>query len=232
MLHIIPTPIWNTDDITLRALKLFKELKYFICEDTRTFKKLLSIYEIEYKDKEFFSLTSFTNPSKIKHYENIIRENEVGLVSEAGTPWLSDPWKILIKICTENNIQFSVLPWANALVPSIVWAWFDTSKFTFLWFLPQKKGRQTILKSLVKNPLIKGGKEGSNSTPTFFYESVHRIEKLLKELEALEFQGQIFIWRELSKKFEQYETWSLAQIQTKFQNGEIQTKWEFVVWLF
>lgn len=86
MLYFIPTPIGNKEDITLRALRLFKELNYIISEDTRTTKKLLGMYDIEYKDKDFLSLTSFTDRGKLAHYLNIIQANDVGVVSEAGTP--------------------------------------------------------------------------------------------------------------------------------------------------
>ena len=99
MLTFIPTPIGNKEDITLRALRLLKELKYLICEDTRTTKKLLQMYEIDYSDKEFFSLTSFTDKGKLAHYANLIRENEVGMLSDAGTPGHSDPGKMLVQIC-------------------------------------------------------------------------------------------------------------------------------------
>ena len=98
MLTFISTPIGNKEDITLRALRLLKELRYLICEDTRTTKKLLQMYEID-SDKEFFSLTSFTDKGKLAHYANLIRENEVGMLSDAGTPGLSDPGKMLVQIC-------------------------------------------------------------------------------------------------------------------------------------
>ena len=105
MLYLIPTPIWNKDDITLRALNLFEELKIFICEDTRTFKKLLSLYEIDYSGKEFYSLTSFTDKWKLNFYVKLMQDNDIWVVSEAGTPWLSDPGKSLIQLCNENNLK-------------------------------------------------------------------------------------------------------------------------------
>jgi len=176
MLYVIPTPIWNLDDISLRALKLFKQLNIFICEDTRTFKKLLNAYQIDYKDKKFFSLTSYTNKGKINQYLNLIKDNDVWLVSEAWTPGLSDPGKELIKLCWENNIKFEVLPWPNALIPSVVASCFPTNEFCFAWFLPQKKWREKKLKEI-----IKFGK------PVFFYESVHRIWKLFQQLKDLWF---------------------------------------------
>jgi 16S rRNA (cytidine1402-2'-O)-methyltransferase len=220
MLYFIPTPIWNKDDITVHALNLFKELKYLICEDTRTTMKLLKMYEIDYKDKQFLSLTSFTTQWKFNHYLNILKENNVWLVSEAGTPGLSDPWKSMIKLCNENWLLYSILPWANALVPAVVWAWFDSSEFIYLWFLPQKKGRQTALKSILESKI-----------PVFFYESVHRFEKLLKELNELEFKGQISVSREISKMFEQYFTWSLEEVINLVKEKKLPLKWEFVVWL-
>lgn len=218
MLYLIPTPIWNREDITLRALRLFKELKIFVCEDTRTFKKLLSMYEIDYKTKEFYSLTSFTKEYELKKYLQLLEDNDIAVVSEAGTPWLSDPGKILIKLCHEQQLPYSVLPWANALIPTVVGSAFDTSKFTYLGFFPQKKWRQTALKNVLQSEI-----------PVFFYESVHRIEKLVKELEVLEFEGEISVARELSKMYEQLFTWSLTDLKELIQEKKLSIKGEFVV---
>ena len=220
MLYFIPTPIWNLDDITLRALKLFKELKIFFCEDTRIFKWLLTKYEIDYTDKQFFSITSYTNKWKLNFYTKLIEENDVWVVSEAWSPWLSDPWKELVRIAWENDFKFEVLPWANALVPSVVSACFDTSKFLYLWFLPQKKGRQTMLKFILEQDL-----------PVFIYESVHRIEKTLWQLKDLGFDGKIFLAREISKMYEQKECAHIDTIIEKVKNGEIKLKGEFVLWI-
>ena len=218
MLYIIPTPIWNLEDITLRALNLFKKLEYFICEDTRTFKKLLNALNINCKNKKFFSLTSYTESGLLKKYLNLIQNNDVWLVSEAGTPGLSDPGKELIKLCWENNIKFEILPWPNALIPAVVWACFPTNQFCFLGFLPQKKWRQTLLKQII-----------NENKPVFFYESVYRIEKLFDQLKDLWFNWKILIAREISKKFEQYECWDFEKIYKKFKNWEIPLKGEFVV---
>ncbi len=222
MLYLIPTPIWNKDDITLRALNLFKELKIFICEDTRTFKKLLSMYWIDYWDKDFYSLTSFTDKWKLNFYVKLMQDNNIWVVSEAGTPWLSDPGKSLVQLCNENNLKYTVLPWANALIPSVVSAWFDTSSFVFLWFLPQKKWRQTILNKIISNGYW---------MPVFFYESVHRFEKLLSELESLWFNWKIFVWREISKMYEQLYNWNLMDLIESVKNKKFSVKGEFVVWL-
>lgn len=218
MLYLIPTPVGNKEDITLRALRLMRELKFLICEDTRTTRKLLQMYEIDYADKQFFSLTSFTDKGKLSHYVNLISENDVGMLSDAGTPGLSDPGKVLIQLCYENGLKFSVLPGANALVPAVVGAGFDTSSFVYIGFLPQKKGRQTALKTAIQSQI-----------PTFFYESVHRMEKLIKELEELGFDGKVMILRELSKVFEEVQTLEMGELVQKWKGGDLVIKGEFVV---
>ena len=220
MLYFVPTPIWNKEDITLRVLRLLKEVNILICEDTRTAKKLLSMYDISLQWKDFYTITSFTTKWKLEFYAGLLQENDALVLSEAWTPWLSDPWKSLVQLCNDNWISFSVLPWANALIPSVVAAWFDTSEFMFIWFLPQKKWRQTKLKGIVTSKI-----------PVFFYESVHRMPKLLEELKSLNFQWKIFIAREISKVFEQFFTWSLDDYERLIEWWDILIKWEFVIWI-
>lgn len=106
------------------------------------------------------------------------------------------------------------------MVPAVVWAGFDTSSFSYLWFLPLKKWRKTVLKNAIQSEI-----------PVFFYESVHRIEKLFRELEELWFIGKISVCRELSKMFEQQVTWTLNEIIEMIKNKQIPIKWEFVVWI-
>jgi len=226
MLYIIPTPIGNREDITLRALRLFKELEIFICEDTRTLKKLFSMYEIEYSKKHFYSLTSFTDQGKMNHYLNLLSDNNVWLVSEAGTPGLSDPGKSLIQLCNENKIEYTVLPWANALVPAVVASWFDTSSFVFLGFLPQKKWRNTVLKQITTTHYHSSR---NDRMPVFFYESVHRFEKLLKELKELWFDWKISVSREISKMYEQIVNGTLDEVMELVKTKKLSIKWEFVV---
>ena len=218
MLYFIPTPIWNKDDITVRAMKLFQSLEFFICEDTRTTMKLMKMYNIPYKDKTFFSLTSFTSNNQLARYVDILKASDIGLVSEAGTPGLSDPGKSMIQLCNENKIPYTILPGANALVPAIVGAWFDTSEFIYLGFLPTKKGRQTKIKEIM-----------SSKIPVFVYESVHRIEKILKELSQAGFTGQISIARELSKMFEQHFTGTVEETLEIIKTKKLPIKGEFVV---
>ncbi len=218
MLYFIPTPIWNKDDITLRAIKLMQSLEFFICEDTRTTMKLMKMYEIPYKDKTFFSLTSFTSDHQLARYVDILKASDIGLVSEAGTPGLSDPGKSMIKLCHQYQIPYTILPGANALIPAVVAAGFDTSEFTYLGFLPTKKGRQTKIQEILQSEI-----------PVFVYESVHRIEKLLKELQLAGFVGQIAIAREVSKMFEQHFTWTVEEAVDLITSKKLPIKGEFVV---
>ncbi len=218
MLYFIPTPIGNKDDITLRAIKLFQSLEFFICEDTRTTMKLMKMYDIPYANKTFFSLTSFTSNHQLARYVDILKASDIGLVSEAGTPGLSDPGKSMIQLCNEYKIPYTILPWANALVPAVVGAGFDTSAFTYLWFLPTKKWRQTKIKEILQSEI-----------PVFVYESVHRVEKLLQELNLNQFHGQISIARELSKMFEQHFTGTLQEAIQLIKEKKLPIKGEFVV---
>lgn len=220
MLYVIPTPIGNTEDITLRALRLFREINYIITENTATTKKLLWIYDISYQDKKFIKFTSHDH----KHIHTIVSqlENQDGiLVSEAGTPWLSDPGKMLIIWCQRANIQTTILPWATALIPAVINAWFHTIHRTFAGFLPLKKGRETAIKKMI-----------ISDHATFFYESVHRVPKLIEQLEKMNFMGMISVSREVSKHFEQCVTDDLKNIKEKIKNNIIPMKGEFVIGIY
>lgn len=221
MFYIIPTPIWNKDDISLRALKLFESLEYFICENTSTFKKLLKLYNIDYFNKKFFVINSFVDDKRLQYYLDLWKENDLWIVSESWTPWFSDPGKSMIKKIWENWLKFEVLPWANALILSVVWAFFDTSSFTFYWFLPKKKWKSSILKKIILS-----------EHPVFIYESVHRVEKTLNEIKNLWFDWKVWLFRELTKMFEQKECDQIDSILEKIKSKHIPLKWEFVIWFY
>ncbi len=223
MLYIIPTPIGNLQDITLRSIALLKELGVLICEDTRSTKKLLQFLDIDYSGKQFFSLTSFSTEKKVEHYVELIKTRDVGLVSDAGTPWLSDPGKKMVEMCHTYALPFTVLPGANALVPTIVASGFDTSQFVFVWFLPKKKGKRTLLMEIAESWRAKAERA------YFFYESVHRVEKVLQELYDLWFRGKVSLGRELTKMHEQLLTDDIEKVLAMFRAGQIPLKGEFVV---
>ncbi|USN55944.1 MAG: hypothetical protein H6765_05290 [Candidatus Peribacteria bacterium] len=132
MLSLVPTPIGNREDITLRALRYLKELPVFFCEDTRMTIKLMRLYDIDRRNKQLHSFTSFTSEQKSIQYIDIIKEQHCGMLSDAGTPGLSDPGKALVKFCREYQLPFEVLPGATALIPAVVAGGFDTSSFVYL----------------------------------------------------------------------------------------------------
>lgn len=220
MLSIVATPIGHKDDITLRALSTLRDTTVIFCENTQTIKKLLWLHNIDYRDKKFVKFTSHDLNYKNKFVE-IMQTSNVCMVSEAGTPWLSDPGKMLIVRANENQIPYTILPWATALIPAVIGANFPTTQWQFYGFLPHKKWRETILKKII-----------AWSHAAFFYESVHRIDKLINQLKMLDFTGTISIARELSKTFEQYYTGSLDDIQRALQNNTIPLKGEFVIGIY
>ena len=220
MLYLIPTPIGNLDDITLRALKLFQSLSVFCAEDTRTFKWLMTRYEIGHTDKVCVPLTSYTSPWQLLKIIEMAKIWDVGVVSEAGTPWLSDPAKELIKLCWEQWCPFEVLPWANALIPAVVASPCDTTHFRYHWFLPTKKWRKRLLEDIV-----------GSEYPVFLYESVHRVDKLLEELKELNFAGTVGIFRELSKMYEQKIVGTVDELLAKW-GKELVAKGEFVIGIY
>lgn len=223
MLYIVPTPIWNKDDITVRALKLLSSCRIFLCENISTLKKLMNIHSISLADKQFLVFNSFVDRYKLDQIIDIIKEQDVVICSEAGTPWLSDPAKELVRRCREYHIKFEVLPGATAIIPAVISAYHNIPKFVFYGFLPTKKGRQTTLKHMIDH---------CDDIPYFFYESVHRIEKLVSELETLWYDGQIYITREISKLYEQKIVGSISLIKEKIKSKELIIKGEFVVWLW
>ncbi len=218
MLYFVPTPIGNLKDITLRALELFETRSVFFCEDTRNFKKLLNVYKISLKWKEispFHAYSSLNIAAKIAHRG---LKEDVVIVSEAWTPGLSDPGKEIIKWAYEYKTPFEILPGTNALIPAVVAACFDTSKFVFKGFLPSKKGLTKKINEIVTSPI-----------PVFVYESVHRVSSTLRRIKEAWFNRKVFLARELTKKFEQKECGQIDTILDKIDNGGIPQKWEFVL---
>jgi 16S rRNA (cytidine1402-2'-O)-methyltransferase len=212
-LYIIPTPIGNLEDITLRALRILKEVDVVLAEDTRTSSKLFQHYEIS------TSLRAFHKDNEHKILHNIIEQLKQGtkmaLVSDAGTPGISDPGFLLVRECLRGGIEVETLPGATAFVPALVNSGLPCDKFVFEGFLPHKKGRQTRLKLL-----------SEDERTIVFYESPHRIEKTLEQL--VEFFGaerQCSLAREISKLFEEHLRGTLQEVLTKVKQqppkGEI-----------
>ncbi len=214
MLYVVATPIGNLQDITLRALEILKEVDFILCEDTRTSGNLLRNYEIK---KE---LVSFNARMEEKKIDSVIKRIKLGdkcaLISDAGTPAISDPGIRLVNAAQKNGINVVGIPGANAAILALSIAGLPTDSFVFEGFLPQKKGRQKQLKTLV-----------DEERTIVLYESMYRIEKLINELNKYMPTRVIAIGRELTKKFE--ELWRGHPSEILESLTEHKLKGEFVV---
>ena len=214
-LFIVATPIGNLGDISPRALDCLKTADVVLCEDTRQTAKLLNHYGIKVKTMSYHQHSTATRVNEIR--ELLEQNKNIALVSDAGTPGISDPGNRLIAELTAQNpdLTISPLPGASAMISALSISGFPTDKFLFLGFPPHKKGRQTFFKELA-----------ANEVTTIFYESNHRIAKCLQELAGvLESNRQIMVARELTKQFESVYRGTISELLTK----NIPTKGEFVV---
>lgn len=213
-LYIVSTPIGNLKDITLRAIETLKEVDFILCEDTRTSGNLLNHFEIK---KELISLNAFNEKNKIEFIVNRILSNQtVALISDAGTPLISDPGVRLVSACIEKEIEIIPIPGPSALIAALSMSGLPTDAFVFEGFLPQKKGRQTKLKELAEE-----------KRTIVLYESTYRIEKLLKELNEFLPNRFVVVCREITKKFEEIWRGFPKDILETLENKTI--KGEFVV---
>jgi len=207
-LYVVPTPIGNLGDITLRALEILKSVDSILAEDTRTSGILLKHYDVSKP------LQSFHIFNEHKALQSVIKKLSGGetmaLVSDAGTPGISDPGFLLIRECLKNNLKIECLPGATAFVPALVKSGFPTDRFVFEGFLPHKKGKQTLLKELAEE-----------ERTIILYESPHRLVKTLEQM--MEFFGKdrlVSVSRELTKLYEETFTGTLADTLAHFQEKE------------
>ena len=214
-LILIPTPIGNLDDLTLRAIECIKDVDLILCEDTRRSLKLLNHLQIK---KPLKSFHKFNEHSKV---EKVIIEiqsgTKVGLISDAGTPSISDPGYLIVKMCIDNNIDVECLPGPTALIPALVISGLPSERFTFEGFLPVKKGRKTRLQEL-----------SSEKRTMIFYESPYKLYKTLKDFyEYFGPEREISISKELTKIFEDTQRGKIKDIIDNYNNKKL--KGEFVM---
>lgn len=214
-LYIVPTPIGNLEDITLRAIRILKEADFILAEDTRTTSVLLKHLGIE---KRLYAHHKFNeHATSASVAESIGEGRTVALVSDAGTPGISDPGFLLVRTCVEAGIEVETLPGATALIPALVQSGFPCDRFCFEGFLPQKKGRAKRLEEL---------KEENRSI--IFYESPYRVVKTLEQFaEIFGADRLVSVSRELSKKFEQTVRGTIEEVTAHFREHE--PKGEFVI---
>ena len=214
-LYIIPTPIGNLEDITLRAIRLLKEVDLVLAEDTRTSKKLFSYYNI---DTPLSSFHMYNEHEILSRYIDKLKSgNHLALISDAGTPAISDPGFLLIRECIKEGIELCSLPGATAFLPALINSGLSSDKFVFEGFLPIKKGRKKRLKIL---------KEETRTM--VFYESPHRTIKTLRHfIEFFGVERKTSVSREISKIFEETIRGPLSEVILDFENKKI--KGEFVI---
>ena len=214
-LYLVPTPIGNLADITYRAVEVLKSVDKILAEDTRTSGVLLKHYGINTPTESFHAFNEHKRTEGI--IERLQSGERLALITDAGTPGISDPGFMLARAAAEADIKVECLPGATAFVPALVKSGLPSDKFVFEGFLPHKKGRQTRLKIL------------SEETRTVvFYESPHRLMKTLEQF--VEFMGperSVSVSRELTKKFEETVTGPLPEVIDHFKNHTV--KGEFVV---
>lgn len=208
-LFLVPTPIGNLGDITIRGLEVLKQVDTILAEDTRTSGMLLRHYEISKP------LQSFHIFNEHKTLTGLIQRMKGGetmaLISDAGTPGISDPGFLLVRECLKAGLKIETLPGATALIPALVNSGFPTDRFVFEGFLPHKKGKQTTLKRLAEE-----------ERTIIVYESPHRLVKTLEQM--IEFFGEdrlVSVSRELTKLFEETFTGTLIEVVTHFKSKEV-----------
>ena len=214
-LYLVPTPIGNLDDITLRAVSVLRSVDLILAEDTRTTSVLLRHLGIE---KPLRSHHKFNEHATAQLFSEIVAAGrDVALVSDAGTPGISDPGFLLVRTCVEQGVEVETLPGATALIPALVDSGFPCDRFCFEGFLPQKKGR---LKQLQRC--------ADEERTMIFYESPYRVVKCLEQFaEVFGPDRPISVSRELTKKFEQTLRGSVAEVLEHFRTTE--PKGEFVI---
>lgn len=216
ILYIVATPIGNLGDITLRALEILKSVDYIACEDTRVTSKLLNHYNIK---KLLISYHQHSELKKIDFIVDKLKEgSNIALVTDAGTPGISDPGNILVAEAVKNDIEIHPIPGSSALASIISIAGIDLQKFLFLGFPPHKKGRETFFKEVI-----------SFKYPVIYYESPHRFIKNLELLKLLECSKRIIVGREITKIFEEVQRGNVEEILSYYQENKDKIKGEFVV---
>ncbi|MGV8914789.1 MAG: 16S rRNA (cytidine(1402)-2'-O)-methyltransferase [Kaistella sp.] len=213
MMYFVPTPIGNLEDMTFRAVRILKEVDYILCEDTRTSGVLLKHYEIAKPLKSYHLHNEHHTTQKI--IEDLKNGQNIAIITDAGTPGISDPGYLLAKAISDEKLEMQCLPGATAFVPALVVSGLPNNEFLFVGFLPQKKGRQTKLKQLA-----------AEKRTVVLYESPHKINTTLEQIK--EFFGeetQVSLSREISKKFEETKRGIISEViefsKSKTLKGEI-----------
>ncbi len=215
-LYIVPTPIGNLEDITLRALKVLGGVDIIAAEDTRTTKNLLDHYSIQKPMISYFSHNETVRTPQI--IDRLLANQSVAVVTDAGTPGISDPAHAIIAAAIESRIPIVPLPGATAFIPALIASGLPTHAFVFEGFLPHKKGRHTRITALAEE-----------QRTIVFYESPHRIVRTLEELQETLGDRRAVIGRELTKKFEEFLRGTLSSIRAELVSRTIRGEFVLIV---
>ena len=208
ILYIVPTPVGNLEDMTFRAIRVLKEADLILAEDTRTSSVLLKHYEIQGRLESHHKFNEHKTAEIIKN--RILSGANVALISDAGTPGISDPGFLLVRTCVQEGIEVQTLPGATAFVPALVSSGYPCDRFCFEGFLPQKKGRQTRLTELEQE-----------TRTMIFYESPYRLVKTLEQFaEFFGSERECSVAREISKKFEEHKRGTLTEVAAWYKEHE------------
>lgn len=218
MLYIVATPIWNLEDMTYRGVRILKEeVDLIACEDTRTSRVLLNHYEI---DRPLLSFHSHSGQTKVDHIITQLKAGKnIALISDAGTPGISDPGYVLIREAVSHGVEVVPIPGVTAAVTALSASGMQSHHFLYLGFLPVKKWRKTLFEKLQ-----------NKEQTVIIYESVHRLQRTLWDLEQYFWADHhIVVGRELTKKFEEFRRGSIAEVSAYFEQNPGKIKWEFVI---
>ena len=222
MLTLVPTPIGNIGDISLRAMESLSQADILLCEDTRVTKKLLNIldtrYDLKRRDQQFISLHSHNETEFVEKLEPSFFEQNVVYVSDAGMPGISDPGQTLVRYCIDNKVSYDVQPGANAVLTAFVASGFVETQMLFFGFLAHKGSDRS---NGLQEALF-------NGYTTVLYEAPHRLDKLLKELVLEAPERRLFLAKELTKKYQTYLHGTASEILAQFKS-EIRGEWVVVI---
>ncbi len=224
MLTFVPTPIGNLGDISFRTIEVLRGGELILCEDTRVTKKLLNLIsqrlEIEFPSFEFISIHSHNEKTFLtSSSKELLKSKNTIYMSDAGMPCVSDPGSFLVQFCLENNIQFDVLPGANAILTAYASSGFDDTTFTFFGFLPHKgNDRKDKLDKVLNSDHL-----------SILYESPHRLLKLINEINSIDENKEIFLTKELTKKFQTRYKGKVCDILKQLESTEIKGEWVVII---
>ncbi len=214
ILYVVATPIGNLEDISPRAIEVLSNVDFILCEDTRESIKILNHYGIK---KQLISFHSYSEDEKIPFVLRELRNGKsIALISDSGTPCISDPGSKLVHACIEKDFKVTVIPGPNSIIAALVMSGFPIRSFYFEGFIPQKKGRKKKLEEISRRKEM-----------TVFFESPFRIEKLIRELNELCPNREIALCRELTKKFEEVITGTVSEIYVNLKS--LKLRGEFVI---